>query len=136
MLWSPGPPSQQHCSPYVSAFLLRFCPLLFSPCLYHCPSLPPEAERGSSPAERVLDPSLADVFFVPVFSSLSLVVNPLVLVRQDKLAEDAYDDDSMQVSGSCRLDGRVDGRGAGWQAGRQAGWVRCAYSLSPELSQN
>lgn len=35
----------------------------------------PESERVGSPIERVMDPEEADLFFVPVFSSLSLIVN-------------------------------------------------------------
>ncbi|CAI5942278.1 unnamed protein product [Closterium sp. NIES-65] len=53
-------------------------------------------ERRNSPAVRVTDPSDADVFFVPVFSSLSLVVNPLGLVRNYQLRADAWDDKAMQ----------------------------------------
>ncbi|CAI7933127.1 unnamed protein product [Closterium sp. NIES-54] len=58
--------------------------------------LKPEHERRNSPAVRVTDPSDADVFFVPVFSSLSLVVNPLGLVRNYQLRADAWDDRAMQ----------------------------------------
>ncbi|CAI5490003.1 unnamed protein product [Closterium sp. Naga37s-1] len=58
--------------------------------------LKPEHERRNSPAVRVTDPSDADVFFVPVFSSLSLVVNPLGLVRNYQLRADAWDDKAMQ----------------------------------------
>ncbi|CAI5537436.1 unnamed protein product, partial [Closterium sp. Naga37s-1] len=58
--------------------------------------LKPEHERRNSPAVRVADPSDADVFFVPVFSSLSLVVNPLGLVRNYQLRADAWDDKAMQ----------------------------------------
>ncbi|XP_057417690.1 probable arabinosyltransferase ARAD1 [Lotus japonicus] len=36
----------------------------------------PESKRAGSPAVRVLDPDDADLFFVPFFSSLSLIVNP------------------------------------------------------------
>ncbi|XP_047328485.1 probable arabinosyltransferase ARAD1 [Impatiens glandulifera] len=35
------------------------------------------ANRSGSPVERVLDPEDADLFYVPFFSSLSLVVNPI-----------------------------------------------------------
>ncbi|KAF3556575.1 hypothetical protein F2Q69_00011254 [Brassica cretica] len=35
----------------------------------------PESDRSGSPITRVLDPADADLFFVPVFSSLSLIVN-------------------------------------------------------------
>ncbi|MED6219131.1 putative arabinosyltransferase arad1 [Stylosanthes scabra] len=36
----------------------------------------PESERSGSPIVRVTDPEEADLFFVPFFSSLSLIVNP------------------------------------------------------------
>lgn len=36
----------------------------------------PDPERAGSPVVRVLDPEEADLFFVPFFSSLSLIVNP------------------------------------------------------------
>ncbi|GLT54387.1 hypothetical protein SLA2020_275890 [Shorea laevis] len=36
----------------------------------------PEPERVGSPVVRVLDPDEADLFYVPYFSSLSLIVNP------------------------------------------------------------
>ncbi|KAL2344710.1 hypothetical protein Fmac_005995 [Flemingia macrophylla] len=36
----------------------------------------PESERAGSPVARVADPEDADLFFVPFFSSLSLIVNP------------------------------------------------------------
>ncbi|CAH8358010.1 unnamed protein product [Eruca vesicaria subsp. sativa] len=35
----------------------------------------PESDRSGSPIVRVLDPAEADLFYVPVFSSLSLIVN-------------------------------------------------------------
>ena len=37
----------------------------------------PDSERVGSPVVRVLDPEEADLFFVPFFSSLSLIVNPV-----------------------------------------------------------
>lgn len=37
----------------------------------------PESERVGSPVVRVSDPEEADFFFVPFFSSLSLIVNPV-----------------------------------------------------------
>ncbi|KAJ1393403.1 Exostosin-like [Sesbania bispinosa] len=37
----------------------------------------PESERAGSPVVRVMDPEEADLFFVPFFSSLSLIVNPV-----------------------------------------------------------
>ncbi|KAK7362528.1 hypothetical protein VNO77_04644 [Canavalia gladiata] len=36
----------------------------------------PESKRKGSPVVRVMDPEEADLFFVPFFSSLSLIVNP------------------------------------------------------------
>ena len=39
--------------------------------------LQPESERIGSPVVRVLDPEEADLFYVPFFSSLSLIVNPI-----------------------------------------------------------
>ncbi|KAB1222081.1 putative arabinosyltransferase ARAD1 [Morella rubra] len=37
----------------------------------------PDSERVGSPVVRVLDPDEADLFYVPFFSSLSLIVNPV-----------------------------------------------------------
>ncbi|XP_057756778.1 probable arabinosyltransferase ARAD1 [Arachis stenosperma] len=37
----------------------------------------PDSERSGSPVVRVVDPEEADLFFVPFFSSLSLIVNPI-----------------------------------------------------------
>lgn len=37
----------------------------------------PQSERAASPVARVADPEEADLFFVPFFSSLSLIVNPV-----------------------------------------------------------
>ncbi|KAI9122426.1 hypothetical protein K1719_006266 [Acacia pycnantha] len=37
----------------------------------------PQSERVGSPVVRVSDPEEADLFFVPFFSSLSLIVNPI-----------------------------------------------------------
>ncbi|GAB2213755.1 hypothetical protein Droror1_Dr00018069 [Drosera rotundifolia] len=37
----------------------------------------PESDRVGSPVVRVSDPETADLFYVPFFSSLSLVVNPI-----------------------------------------------------------
>lgn len=36
-----------------------------------------ESDRRGSPIARVLDPDEADLFYVPFFSSLSLIVNPI-----------------------------------------------------------
>ncbi|CAI0392692.1 unnamed protein product [Linum tenue] len=50
-----------------------------------------EEERVGSPVVRVLDPEEADLFFVPVFSSLSLIVN-----TNRPGADQAYSDEKMQ----------------------------------------
>ncbi|CAK9181717.1 unnamed protein product [Ilex paraguariensis] len=53
-------------------------------------------DRGAdSPVTRVLDPEEADLFYVPFFSSLSLVVNP---IRPTNVAVEGpqYSDDEMQ----------------------------------------
>ena len=39
--------------------------------------LRPQSERVGSPIVRVMDPEEADLFYVPFFSSLSLIVNPI-----------------------------------------------------------
>ncbi|KAA8544647.1 hypothetical protein F0562_019431 [Nyssa sinensis] len=53
------------------------------------------ANRDGSPVIRVLDPEEADLFYVPFFSSLSLVVNP---IRQASVIGDGpiYSDEEMQ----------------------------------------
>ncbi|KAJ7969315.1 Exostosin-like [Quillaja saponaria] len=54
----------------------------------------PENERVGSPVVRVLDPEEADLFYVPVFSSLSLIVNPIrPAVESEK---PVYSDEEMQ----------------------------------------
>lgn len=50
-------------------------------------------ERPGSPVERVLDPEAADLFYVPFFSSLSLVVNQ----NRGEGVKEAYSDEAMQV---------------------------------------
>ncbi|CAL5411862.1 unnamed protein product [Camellia sinensis] len=52
-------------------------------------------DRTGSPVTRVLDPAEADLFYVPFFSSLSLVVNP---IRAANMAGDGlgYVDEEMQ----------------------------------------
>ncbi|KAL6992083.1 putative arabinosyltransferase arad1, partial [Sarracenia purpurea var. burkii] len=51
--------------------------------------------RSGSPVARVLDPEEAELFYVPFFSSLSLVVNP---IRPTSVMSDgpAYSDEEMQ----------------------------------------
>ncbi|KAK4368297.1 hypothetical protein RND71_012089 [Anisodus tanguticus] len=59
----------------------------------------PARERGGSDVTRVLDPEEADLFYVPFFSSLSLVANPIrsnnVVASEDR---PAYSDEEMQES--------------------------------------
>ncbi|XAR55577.1 Xylogalacturonan beta-1,3-xylosyltransferase [Bertholletia excelsa] len=54
-------------------------------------------DRSGSPVSRVLDPEEADLFYVPFFSSLSLVANP---IRPATVVEDRppYSDEEMQES--------------------------------------
>ncbi|XP_022142534.1 probable arabinosyltransferase ARAD1 [Momordica charantia] len=63
--------------------------------------LRPESERVGSAVVKVLDPEEADLFFVPFFSSLSLIVNPVrpatgpnqeqrKLVYSDEETQDAF----------------------------------------------
>lgn len=54
-------------------------------------------DRSASPVERVSDPEEADLFYVPFFSSLSLIVNP-VRPGSDGVATRAmaYNDEDMQ----------------------------------------
>lgn len=54
----------------------------------------PEPERVGSPVVRVLDPDEADLFYVPYFSSLSLIVNP-ARPSQDR-ARALYSDEENQ----------------------------------------
>ncbi|XP_059440225.1 probable arabinosyltransferase ARAD1 [Corylus avellana] len=54
----------------------------------------PEPERVGSPVVRVLDPDEADLFYVPYFSSLSLIVNP-ARAAQDR-ARALYSDEENQ----------------------------------------
>jgi len=53
----------------------------------------PDSERTGSPVVRVSDPEEADLFFVPFFSSLSLIVNP---VRPAGPEKNAYSDEENQ----------------------------------------
>lgn len=85
--------------------------LIGAPPGFSCPTAAVSERKSACPpaAVRVMDPDQADVFFVPVFSSLSLVVNPLSMVRKGQLGADAYDDVRMQVllaewgGASCRF---------------------------------
>lgn len=58
----------------------------------------PSDERIDSAATRVMDPEEADLFYVPFFSSLSLVVNPIrpatVNISHDRAV---YNDEQTQV---------------------------------------
>ncbi|XP_043687319.1 probable arabinosyltransferase ARAD1 [Telopea speciosissima] len=63
-------------------------------------------DRYGSPVIRVLDPEEADLFYVPFFSSLSLVVNP---IRPGGVVGNAgvYSDEEMQESLMDWLEGQV-----------------------------
>ncbi|KAJ4975765.1 hypothetical protein NE237_000871 [Protea cynaroides] len=63
-------------------------------------------DRYGSPVVRVLDPEEADLFYVPFFSSLSLVVNP---IRPGGVVENAgvYSDEEMQESLMEWLEGQL-----------------------------
>lgn len=64
----------------------------------------PSRERVDSAFTRVLDPEEADLFYVPFFSSLSLVANPIrpgtVVAPGDR---PVYSDEEMQVGIHCYL---------------------------------
>ncbi|KAA8537196.1 hypothetical protein F0562_029672 [Nyssa sinensis] len=64
------------------------------------------ADQSGSPVTRVLDPEEADLFYVPFFSSLSLVVNP---IRPASVAGDGlvYSDEEMQEGLIDWLEGQV-----------------------------
>ncbi|XP_011029925.1 PREDICTED: probable arabinosyltransferase ARAD1 [Populus euphratica] len=55
----------------------------------------PESDRVGSPVVKVNDPEEADLFYVPVFSSLSLTVNP-VQVGTVPVSGPVYSDEKMQ----------------------------------------
>uniref|UniRef100_A0A7N0SWH4 Exostosin GT47 domain-containing protein n=1 Tax=Kalanchoe fedtschenkoi TaxID=63787 RepID=A0A7N0SWH4_KALFE len=56
-----------------------------------------ESDRAGSPVRKVLDPEDADLFYVPFFSSLSLVANPIRPADgKDKSAASSYSDEDMQ----------------------------------------
>ncbi|XP_008805980.2 probable arabinosyltransferase ARAD1 [Phoenix dactylifera] len=52
--------------------------------------------RPDSPVRRVSDPADADLFYVPFFSSLSLIVNPIRAANAGAAPEKAYSDEAMQ----------------------------------------
>lgn len=54
-----------------------------------------DSDRSESPVTRVSDPDEADLFYVPFFSSLSLIVNP---VRSEPGVEPVYSDEETQVA--------------------------------------
>lgn len=54
-----------------------------------------DSDRSESPVTRVSDPDEADLFYVPFFSSLSLIVNP---VRSEPGIEPVYSDEETQVA--------------------------------------
>jgi len=57
----------------------------------------PDSERTGSPVVRVSDPEEADLFFVPFFSSLSLIVNPVRPAGLGSVPEKiAYNDEENQ----------------------------------------
>lgn len=57
----------------------------------------PDSERTGSPVVRVSDPEEADLFFVPFFSSLSLIVNPVRPAGSGSVPEkNAYSDEENQ----------------------------------------
>ncbi|XP_043699377.1 probable arabinosyltransferase ARAD1 [Telopea speciosissima] len=71
-------------------------------------------DRYGSPVVRVFDPEEADLFYVPFFSSLSLVVNP---IRPGGVVGNAgvYSDEEMQESLMEWLEGQVYWkRNSGW----------------------
>lgn len=65
----------------------------------------PSSERVGSAVTRVLDPEEADLFYVPFFSSLSLVANP---IRSSNVAvpveRPTYSDEETQVRNHHLLD--------------------------------
>lgn len=56
----------------------------------------PQSERAGSPVVRVLDPEEADLFFVPFFSSLSLIVNPIRPSATTDAEKPVYSDEENQ----------------------------------------
>ncbi|KAJ6808877.1 putative arabinosyltransferase ARAD1 [Iris pallida] len=54
-------------------------------------------DRSGSPVERTADPEVADLFYVPFFSSLSLIVNPIRPAEGDEgKSAAAYSDEEVQ----------------------------------------
>ncbi|KAK6917012.1 Exostosin, GT47 domain [Dillenia turbinata] len=71
-------------------------------------------DRDSSSVVRVLDPEEADLFYVPFFSSLSLVVNP-IRGNADEKGDNLYSDEEMQESLVKWLEGQEYwSRNNGW----------------------
>ncbi|OVA04822.1 Exostosin-like [Macleaya cordata] len=64
-------------------------------------------DRYGSPVVRVLDPEEADFFYVPFFSSLSLVVNPIRPAGVSGNAGGVYSDEEMQESLIEWLEGQI-----------------------------
>ncbi|XP_012065951.1 probable arabinosyltransferase ARAD1 isoform X2 [Jatropha curcas] len=58
----------------------------------------PEEERVGSPVIKVDDPEEADLFYVPVFSSLSLIVNPIRPPGAEPGSVHQYSDEEIQVN--------------------------------------
>ncbi|KAG8635709.1 probable arabinosyltransferase ARAD1 isoform X2 [Manihot esculenta] len=56
----------------------------------------PERDRIGSPLIKVDDPDEADLFYVPVFSSLSLIVNPIRPAGAEPVSVPQYSDEDMQ----------------------------------------
>ncbi|GAB2281117.1 Probable arabinosyltransferase arad1 [Dionaea muscipula] len=68
-----------------------------------------EKDRIGSPVVRVMDPEVADLFYVPFFSSLSLVVNPIRPAGggAGAVEEKVYNDEEMQENLIEWLEGQV-----------------------------
>lgn len=56
----------------------------------------PESERVGSPIVRVFNPEEAEIFYVPFFSSLSLIVNPNSNTLSSETEKPAYSDGENQ----------------------------------------
>ncbi|KAM0950803.1 putative xylogalacturonan beta-1,3-xylosyltransferase [Dioscorea sansibarensis] len=54
------------------------------------------SRRSDSPLSVTSDPNLADLFYVPFFSSLSLIVNPIRPANSNPATPAGYSDDEMQ----------------------------------------
>ena len=66
-----------------------------------------EKDRVNSPVARVFDPEDADLFYVPFFSSLSLVVNPIRPSNNGGAVSRTYSDEEMQEGLMEWLEGQV-----------------------------